>query len=160
MYKNETETLQKLLNERTRSNSSPHGGRGRSSSPTVGHRTAARRDIATSPVMSSSRRSGSNGSVSPTRCTVCGINRHRSSPTKVRSINQSIERNRNSILILFQEFASYDNQLKSLEEERDRLRRELTRYRRSSRETVLISIDHRSNEQIHFRSHRTLMKHN
>jgi hypothetical protein len=88
MYKNETETLQKLLNERLHgvsSSSSPSASRlrGRSLSPTPGARSTARRDTATSPVIQLSRRSASNGSTSPTRCTVCGINRNRSSPTKV-----------------------------------------------------------------------------
>jgi hypothetical protein len=92
MYKNETETLQKLLNERFRgvsSSSSPSASRlrGRSLSPTPGLRSTARRDIATSPVMQLGKRSGSNGSTSPTRCTVCGINRNRSSPTRVSKQN-------------------------------------------------------------------------
>ena len=84
MYRNETEILQKLLNERSRA-ASPSVARlrGRSVSPTPGSRTTARRDMATSPVMQMSKRSASGGSISPTRCTVCGINRHRSSPTKV-----------------------------------------------------------------------------
>lgn len=85
MYKNEFETLQKLLNERfhPRSSPSPSRARARSSSPTPAQRSnPMRRDTATSPVLQLSRRSASNGSVSPTRCTVCGI-RNRSSPTKV-----------------------------------------------------------------------------
>jgi len=89
MYKNETEILQKLLNERfsgVSSSSSPSASRlrGRSLSPTPGLRSTVRRDMATSPVIQLSKRSTSNGSISPTRCTVCGINRNRSSPTKVR----------------------------------------------------------------------------
>ena len=86
MYKNETESLQKLLNERLRGASSPSPSRlrGRSLSPTPGLRSTARRDMATSPVIQLSKRSASNGSTSPTRCTVCGINRNRSSPTKVK----------------------------------------------------------------------------
>jgi hypothetical protein len=89
MYKNETEILQKLLTERSHvvsSSSSPSASRlrGRSLSPTPGLRSTVRRDMATSPVIQLSKRSASNGSVSPTRCTVCGINRNRSSPTKVR----------------------------------------------------------------------------
>lgn len=89
MYKNETEILRKLLNERlngiTKSSSpSPSRLRGRSLSPTPGMRSAGRRDIATSPVIQLSKRSGNSSSVSPTRCTVCGINRNRLSPTKVR----------------------------------------------------------------------------
>ncbi len=84
MYRNETEILQKLLNERLHggasSPSSPSRLRGRSVSPTPGSRSTVRRDMATSPVVQISKRSGST---SPTRCTVCGINRHRSSPTKV-----------------------------------------------------------------------------
>jgi hypothetical protein len=91
MYKNETEILQKLLNERLRgiSSSSPSasGLRGRSLSPTPGLRSTVRRDMATSPVIQLSKRSASNGSTSPTRCTVCGINRNRSSPTKVKKRN-------------------------------------------------------------------------
>lgn len=85
MYRNETDILQKLLNERSRA-ASPSAARlrGRSVSPTPGSRASARRDTATSPVMQMSKRSASGGSISPTRCTVCGINRHRSSPTKVR----------------------------------------------------------------------------
>jgi hypothetical protein len=91
MYKNETEILQKLLNERSRALSSPSSPsasrlRGRSLSPTPGLRSTVRRDMATSPVIQLSKRSASNGSTSPTRCTVCGINRHRSSPTKVREM--------------------------------------------------------------------------
>lgn len=84
MYRNETEILQKLLNERSRA-ASPSAARlrARSVSPTPGSRTTARRDMATSPVMQMSKRSASGGSISPTRCTVCGINRHRASPTKV-----------------------------------------------------------------------------
>jgi hypothetical protein len=96
MYKNETETLQKLLNERLRgvSSSSPSASRlrGRSLSPTPGLRSTARRDMATSPVIQLSKRSASNGSTSPTRCTVCGINRNRSSPTKVRERKRFIYR--------------------------------------------------------------------
>ena len=86
MFKNECEILQKLLSERARSGSSPNGSRirARSVSPSPAQRSTVRRDMATSPVMSLSRRSASNGSVSPTRCTVCGINRHRASPTKVK----------------------------------------------------------------------------
>lgn len=87
MYKSEMETLQKLLNERLRPNpsSSPTRGRARSSSPINTQRSNYhRRDMATSPVVQMSRRSTSNGSISPTRCTVCGVNRHRSSPTKVK----------------------------------------------------------------------------
>jgi hypothetical protein len=88
MYKNETEILQKLLNERSRgaSSSSPSASRlrGRSLSPTPGLRSTARHDMATSPVIQLSKRSAS---ISPTRCTVCGINRNRSSPTKVREKN-------------------------------------------------------------------------
>ena len=86
MYKSECETLQKMLNECRRSSSSPSPSRARarSSSPTPGQRSNnLRRDMATSPVLQLSRRSTSNGSMSPTRCTVCGINRNRSSPTKV-----------------------------------------------------------------------------
>ena len=115
MYKSEMETLQKLLNERLRPNSSPSPSRGRarSSSPVATQRsTQHRRDMATSPVVQLSRRSASNGSVSPTRCTVCGINRNRSSPTK----------------------ESYETQLRSLEEERDRYRRELSRYKRTPKD--------------------------
>ncbi len=87
MYRNETEILQKLLNERLHgvsSSSSPSSSRlrGRSLSPTPGSRSTVRRDMATSPVIQLSKRSGST---SPTRCTVCGINRNRSSPTKVRT---------------------------------------------------------------------------
>jgi hypothetical protein len=89
MYKNETEILQKLLTERSHvvsSSSSPSVSRlrGRSLSPTPGLRSTVRRDMATSPVIQLSKRSTSDGSISPTRCTVCGINRNRSSPTKVR----------------------------------------------------------------------------
>ena len=86
MYRSETETLQKLLNEQSRtttSSPSPSRLRARSVSPTPGSRSTARRDTATSPVAQLNRRSTSNGSRSPTRCTVCGINRNRSSPTKV-----------------------------------------------------------------------------
>ncbi|CAM4753973.1 unnamed protein product [Rotaria magnacalcarata] len=119
MYKNETEILGKLLNERLNgksASSSPSTtrSRGRSLSPTPGMRSAARRDIATSPVIQPSKRSTSSSSTSPTRCTVCGTNRNRSSPTK--------------------DFNSYDTQLKNLEDERDRLRRELNKYKRSSRD--------------------------
>jgi hypothetical protein len=89
MFKNECELLQKLLNERARSGSQM---RARSVSPSPAHRSTVRRDMATSPVMSLSRRSASNGSMSPTRCTVCGINRHRSSPTKVRDDRRDEQR--------------------------------------------------------------------
>lgn len=85
MYKTEMETLQKLLNERLRPNASgsPSRGRARSSSPVATQRANYhRRDMATSPVVQLSRRSVSNGSISPTRCTVCS--RNRSSPTKVK----------------------------------------------------------------------------
>ncbi|CAF2954853.1 unnamed protein product [Rotaria sp. Silwood2] len=119
MYKNETEILQKLLNERLlgkSSSSSPSTARlrGRSLSPTPGMRSTVRRDMATSPVIQLSKRSASNSSASPTRCTVCGINRNRLSPTR--------------------DFTSYETQLRNLEEERDRLRRELSKYKRSSRD--------------------------
>lgn len=117
MYRNETETLQKLLNGQSRtttSSPSPSRLRARSVSPTPGSRSTVRRDTATSPVMQLNRRSTSNGSVSPTRCTVCGINRNRSSPTK--------------------DLTSYETQLKTLEEERDRFRRELNRYKRSNKD--------------------------
>ncbi|CAF0894547.1 unnamed protein product [Rotaria sp. Silwood1] len=119
MYKNETEILQKLLNERLlgkSSTSSPSTTRlrGRSLSPTPGMRSTVRRDMATSPVIQLCKRSARSSSTSPTRCTVCGVNRNRLSPTK--------------------DFTSYDIQLKNLEEERDRLRRELSKYKRSSRD--------------------------
>ncbi|UJR10612.1 hypothetical protein I4U23_014809 [Adineta vaga] len=117
MYKNEAEILQKLLNERSRTGAtSPTNSRlrGRSLSPTPGSRTAARRDIATSPVTQYGRRSGSNGSASPTRCTVCGIHRNRSSPTR--------------------DLTAYDSQLRNVEEERDRFRKELNKYKHSSRD--------------------------
>ncbi|CAF1616417.1 unnamed protein product, partial [Adineta ricciae] len=118
MYKNETEILQKLLNERSRTtgSSSPSNSRprGRSLSPTPGSRTTARRDIATSPVMQYNRRSGSNGSASPTRCTVCGIHRNRSSPTR--------------------DLTAYESQLRNVEEERDRFRKELSKYKRLSKD--------------------------
>ena len=87
MYKNETEILQKLLSERARTKSSSPSAarlRGRSLSPTPGMRSIVRRDMATSPVVQLGKRSMTSCSTSPTRCTVCGINRNRSSPTKVR----------------------------------------------------------------------------
>jgi hypothetical protein len=80
MYKNEVEILQKLLNDRSRG-ASPSRLRVRSVSPT---RLATKRDIATSPVMSFIKRSASSSCASPTRCTVCGLNRNRLSPTKVK----------------------------------------------------------------------------
>jgi len=88
MYKNEVEILQKLLNERSRgvSSLSPSRLRGRSMSPTAATRSAVRRDIATSPVTQFAKRPASSGSTSPTRCTVCGLNRNRLSPTKVTEI--------------------------------------------------------------------------
>jgi len=115
MYKTEMETLQKLLNERLRPNASgsPSRGRARSSSPVATQRANYhRRDMATSPVVQLSRRSTSNGSISPTRCTVCS--RNRSSPTK--------------------EMNSYETQVRNLEEERDRYRRELMRYKRPTKD--------------------------
>jgi len=84
MYKNEVEILQKLLNERSRGSSSPSRLRGRSISPTIPTRLAGKRDTATSPVMQFIKRSASSCSTSPTRCTVCGLNRNRFSPTKVK----------------------------------------------------------------------------
>ncbi|CAF0717644.1 unnamed protein product [Adineta steineri] len=116
MYKNEVEILQKLLNDRSRcaSSSSPSRLRGRSLSPTAAIRSAVRRDMATSPVMQFVKRSASSSSASPTRCTVCGINRHKLSSTKDNN--------------------SYESQLRSLEEERDRFRRELHKHKRSSKD--------------------------
>ena len=82
MYKNEVEILQKLLNDRSRG-VSPSRLRNRSSSPT---RSPAKRDHAPSPVMQSAvKRSASSCSTSPTRCTVCGLNRNRFSSTKVKA---------------------------------------------------------------------------
>jgi hypothetical protein len=84
MYKNEVEVLQRLLNERSRG-LSPSRLRGRSISPThPPTRSSTRRDMATSPVMQFIKRSTSSCSTSPTRCTVCGLNRNRLSPTKVK----------------------------------------------------------------------------
>ncbi len=40
-----------------------------------------------------------------------------------------------------QDLTSYETQLKNLEEERDRFRRELNKYKRSSREKVLQDLD-------------------
>ena len=85
MYKNEVEILQKLLHDRSRGVSPPSRLRGRSVSPTAAARLAAKRDNATSPVMQFVKRSASSCSTSPTRCTVCGLNRNRSSPTKVKT---------------------------------------------------------------------------
>jgi hypothetical protein len=87
MYKNEVEILQKLLNERSRGSSSPSRLRGRSISPNIPTRLAGKRDTATSPVMQFIKRSASSCSTSPTRCTVCGLNRNRLSPTKVKIKN-------------------------------------------------------------------------
>jgi hypothetical protein len=84
MYKNEVEILQKLLHDHSRGTSSPSRLRGRSVSPTAATRLAAKRDNTTSPVMQFVKRSASSCSTSPTRCTVCGLNRNRSSPTKVK----------------------------------------------------------------------------
>ncbi|CAF2382398.1 unnamed protein product [Rotaria sp. Silwood2] len=116
MYKNEVEILQRLLNERSRRLSSLSSSRlrGRSLSPTNITRSTARRDTATSPVMQYVKRSASSCNASPTRCSVCGLNRNRFSPTK--------------------DFSSYETQLKNLEEERDRCRRELRKYKRSAKE--------------------------
>jgi hypothetical protein len=86
MYKNEVEILQKLLHDRSRGVSSSRL-RGRSGSPTAATRLAAKRDNATSPVMQFVKRSASSCSTSPTRCTVCGLNRNRSSPSKVKRKN-------------------------------------------------------------------------
>lgn len=85
MYKNEVEILQRLLNERPRcaSSLSPSRLRGRSISPTNLARSATKREMATSPVMQYVKRSASSCATSPTRCTVCGLNRNRLSPTKV-----------------------------------------------------------------------------
>ena len=92
MYKNEVEILQKLLNNppRCTSSSSPSSLRGRSLSPSVATRGSGRRDTATSPVMHLVKRSASTISTSPTRCTVCGINRNRLSPSKVREQRERI----------------------------------------------------------------------
>jgi len=89
MYKNEVDLLQKLLNERPRS-SSPSRLRGQSASPT---RLPSKRDRAVSPTNQSQfvKRSASSCSTSPTRCTVCGLNRNRASPTKVKSENEKEE---------------------------------------------------------------------
>jgi hypothetical protein len=85
MYKNEVEILQKIFQERSRgASSSPSRLRGRSLSPSAATRAAAKRDAASSPVMQFVKRSASSCSTSPTRCTVCGLNRHRLSPTKVK----------------------------------------------------------------------------
>ncbi|CAF0892237.1 unnamed protein product [Rotaria sordida] len=116
MYKNEVEGLQRLLNERSRCLSSLSSSRlrGRSLSPTVITRSTTRRDMATSPVMQYMKRSASSCNASPTRCSVCGSNRNRLSPTK--------------------DISSCDTQLKTLEEERNRCRRELRKYKRSPKE--------------------------
>ncbi|CAF3816066.1 unnamed protein product [Rotaria magnacalcarata] len=116
MYKNEVEILQRLLNERPRgfSSISPSRLRGRSVSPINLSRSTTRRDMATSPVMQYVKRSASSCATSPTRCTVCGLNRNRLSPTK--------------------DFNSYETQLRNLEEERDRARRELRKYKRVTKE--------------------------
>jgi hypothetical protein len=142
MYKNEVEILQKLLNERFRgvSSTSPSRLRGRSLSPTAATRLAAKRDIATSPVMQSVKRSASSGNTSPTRCTVCGLNRNRlSSPTRVKEkyfLFKKKKRNFLFIYLIFKDMNSYETQLRNLEEERDRFRRELHKYKRSSKEKV------------------------
>jgi hypothetical protein len=84
MYKNEVEILQKILNERSHGVSlSPSRLRGRSVSPSFATRLISRRDTATSPLTQFVKRSASSCSTSPTRCTVCGLNRSRLSPTKV-----------------------------------------------------------------------------
>lgn len=84
MYKNEVEILQKLLNDRSRGVSHSRQ-RGRSISPSGVMRLSSKRDTATSPVTQYVKRSASSCSTSPTRCTVCGLNRNRlSSPTKVK----------------------------------------------------------------------------
>ncbi|CAF3705141.1 unnamed protein product [Rotaria socialis] len=116
MYKNEVEILQRLLNERPRgfSSVSPSRLRGRSVSPINLSRSTTRRDMATSPVMQYVKRSASSCATSPTRCTVCGLNRNRLSPAK--------------------DFNSYETQLRNLEEERDRARRELRKYKRVTKE--------------------------
>ncbi|CAF0946900.1 unnamed protein product [Adineta ricciae] len=131
MYKNETEILQKLLNERSRTtgSSSPSNSRprGRSLSPTPGSRTTARRDIATSPVIQYSRRSGSNGSASPTRCTVCGIHRNRSSPTRDGDESQlaKVIREKEDLQLLLNKFERHmgeiQGNIKVLTNERDNL---------------------------------------
>ncbi|CAF1321737.1 unnamed protein product [Adineta ricciae] len=116
MYKNEVEILQKLLNNHPRcvSSSSPSSLRGRSLSPSVATRGSGRRDTATSPMMHLIKRSASSISTSPTRCTVCGINRNRLSPAK--DVNP------------------YETQLRNVEDERDRFRRELHKYKRSTKD--------------------------
>lgn len=83
MYKNEVDLLQKLLNDRPLSGGSPSRLRGQSASPT---RMPTKRDRAISPTNQSQfvKRSASSCSTSPTRCTVCGLNRNRASPTKVK----------------------------------------------------------------------------
>ena len=82
MYKNEVEILQKLLHDRSR-NVSPSRLRGRSVSPTAATRLANRRENGPSPMIPYVKRSASSCSTSPTRCTVCGLNRNRASPTRV-----------------------------------------------------------------------------
>ncbi len=93
MYKNEVEILQKFLHDHSRGVSPSSRLRGRSISPTAATRLAAKRDNATSPVMQFVKRSASSCSTSPKRCTVCGLNRNRSSPTKVKNIVYLNEKN-------------------------------------------------------------------
>lgn len=133
MYKNEVEILQKFLHDHSRGVSPSSRLRGRSISPTAATRLAAKRDNATSPVMQFVKRSASSCSTSPTRCTVCGLNRNRSSPTKVKNI---FYLKKKFFYLIFKDMNSYETQLRNLEDERDRFRRELHRYKRSSKEKV------------------------
>lgn len=140
MYKNEVEILQKLLSNRPQcvSPSSPTRLRNRSLSPCVATRANGRRDTATSPVMQLIKRSASSVSTSPTRCTVCGIHRNRSSSAKVIDHSKRILFNN---FTSSQDSNSYESQLKNLEEERDRFRRELHKYKRSTKDKVNLDLD-------------------
>ena len=99
MYKNEVELLQKLFHERSRTGS-PSRLRGRSVSPSAATRLANRRENGSSSVIPYVKRSASSCSTSPTRCTVCGLNRNRSSPTRVKRKKKGTNR-RNFVLICF-----------------------------------------------------------
>ena len=121
MYKNEVEVLQRLNQDRSRAASPTvvQRLRGRSLSPNGAARLAGRRDTATSPVMQLNRRSTSASSRSPTRCTVCGLNRNRLSPTKVR-FSSLLDRS----TFVLQDFDD------------ERTRRDRAKLKRSSRERV------------------------
>ncbi|CAF1055145.1 unnamed protein product, partial [Didymodactylos carnosus] len=127
LYKNEVDTLQKLLDGKFHHRHTSHSptSRARSSSPQLVTRSSpqhrlTRKDTATSPIKRSL--SASTSPVrSPTRCTVCGVSRNRVSSVKDSS--------------------HYENLLRNVEDERDRFKRELNKYKNSSRSSREKDVD-------------------